>query len=371
MKLKDIISKIEDYFPLTYQEDYDNAGLLCGDRNMEVHGVNICLDVTEEVLEESIQNKQNVIVAHHPVLFKGIKKLNGDNYVERILIKAIKNDVAIYAVHTNLDNQWHGINHYLGNLLGMKNIRILKPVSDKLYKISVFCPDIKLSDGQYVPGKVRNAMFSAGAGRIGNYDSCSFNYDGYGTYKGLEGTTPFLGSQGKTNVQKEIKIESIVPEHAKAAVIRNMLKAHPYEEVAYDVFPLKNVYEKAGSGIMGELPASMDEKDFLQMLKDKLQASVIRHSELRNQAVEKVAICGGSGSFLLKEAIRQKADSFVSADFKYHEFFDADKKILISDVGHYESEQFTIDVLHELLIKNFTTFAISKTKVKTNPINYF
>ncbi|MBT3303280.1 MAG: Nif3-like dinuclear metal center hexameric protein [Bacteroidetes bacterium] len=371
MILKEIIAKIEEQFPSVYQEDYDNSGLICGSDDLEINGINICVDVTEDVLNEAIKNGQNLIVSHHPILFKGIKKLKGSNYVERILIQAIKNDIAIYAVHTNMDNMWFGINTYLANLFGLKNIQVLKPLEKALYKITVFCPDMKLSDGQYVPGKVRNAMFGAGAGKIGDYDSCSFNYDGYGTYRGLEGTDPFIGSKGKTNVQKEVKIETVVPVHLKSKVINAMLEAHPYEEVAYDVFSLDNAYSKAGAGVIGDLPLEMKETDFLKLIKEKLGSQLIRHSQLLKQKVSKVAICGGSGSFLLKDALMQKAQAFISADFKYHEFFDADHKILISDVGHFESEQFTIDILHDLLIKNFTTFAISKTKVNTNPINYF
>ncbi|MBL6963535.1 MAG: Nif3-like dinuclear metal center hexameric protein [Bacteroidetes bacterium] len=371
MKTKEIIAKIEELFPSIYQEDYDNSGLICGNDEAEVKGINICLDVTEEVINESIKQGQNFIVSHHPVLFKPLKKLQGSNFTERILIQAIKYDIAIYGVHTNLDNMWFGINTHLAGLLGLSEIRILKPLGNVLYKITVFCPDIKLSNGQYVPGKVRNAMFKAGGGYIGNYDNCSFNYDGYGTYRGLEGAQPFVGNKGNVNVQKEVKIEMVVPFHLKKAVIEAMLKAHPYEEVAFDVYLLDNTYPKAGAGIIGKLPTEMKEKEFLAMLKDTLNTPLIRHSPFLKKKISDVALCGGSGSFLLKDAIFQKADAFVSADFTYHDFFDADFKLLISDVGHFESEQFIIDILHDLLTKNFSTFAISKTKVNTNPINYF
>lgn len=370
MKIKDITNYLEEIAPPSFQESYDNAGLIYGDSNKTIDKALVCLDLTEDVLNEAVSAGADLIISHHPIVFKGIKKLTGKNYVEKILIKAIQKDIAIYAIHTNLDNVINGVNERISQNLNLKNIQVLRQVKGQLKKLVVYCPDIKMSDGQYVPGMVRNAIFEAGAGFIGDYDSCSFNSDGLGTYRGLEGTNPFIGTQGNTNVQKEVKIETIFPSHLEQKIISKMIEVHPYEEVAYDVYPLENSNTKLGAGIFGELAFEMDEKEFLKFVKEKMKVKVIRHTRFLNKTISKIAVCGGSGSFLLPDAINKNADVFISADFKYHDFFDADGKILIADIGHFESEQFTIDLIHDLLIKKFPTFAVSKTKVITNPINY-
>lgn len=365
MKIKDITNYIEEIAPLSFQEGYDNAGLIVGNAETEINAILISLDVNEEVVDEAINLKANLIVAHHPIVFSGLKKLNGKNYVERTVIKAIQNNIAIYASHTNLDSVLStGVNTKIAQKLELQNIRILSPVENQLNKIMVYVPN-------RFTKKIQNALFSAGAGQIGNYNSCSFNLEGKGTFKAEENTDPFVGEQGKLHIEDETKIEVIAPNHLTNKVISEMISAHPYEEPAYDIVPLKNTWKNVGMGIIGELTNEIDEIEFLQKTKQTFACQIIRHTELLNKKIKKVAVCGGAGSFLLQKAISQKADVFVSGDFKYHQFFDADKKILIADIGHFESEQYTKELFYELLIKKFYNFAIHLTKVNTNPIKYF
>lgn len=370
MKLQEITQKLGLLAPESYQESYDNSGLLIGNPDMEITGALVCLDVNEQVLDEAISEKLNLIVSHHPLIFKGLKRLTGKNLNEKLVIKAIQNNLAIYAMHTNLDNVSGGVNSKIADKLNLKHTRVLRPMGSDLRKLCVFCPDMKLSDGQYVPGMVRNALFKAGAGHIGNYDSCSFNQEGLGTYRALEGANPFLGQEGTLNVQKEIRLETVFPAHLQNQIIQAMLEVHPYEEVAYDIYPLKNDNQLAGAGIIGDTGYKWDETEFLEFLKETFGCQRIRYAGKKGKKISKVAVCGGSGSFLIEDAIRQKADIFISADLKYHDFFDAAPRMMLADIGHFESEQFTIDVIHDFISDFFPNFAVSKTKVITNPINY-
>lgn len=363
MKIQQIINCIAQSAPLIYQESYDNSGLLTGSPDWEVSNALITLDVTEAVVEEAVENNSNLIIAHHPIIFKGLKRLTGENYVERTVIKAIKNDVAIYAAHTNLDNVKWGVNNIICEKLGLINRRILSPAATGLRKLYTFAP---VKDAE----KVRDALFEAGAGHIGNYSEASFNSEGIGTFKGEEGAHPHVGEKGKRHRETEMKIEVIFPRHLEKQLINALIATHPYEEVAYDVVSLENVNANIGNGMIGEFAEPVDEEDFLQYLKEQMQTGCIRYTSLRNKLVKKVAVCGGTGSFLLKDAIRAGADVFVSADFKYHEFFDADNQIVIADVGHYESEQYTLDIFHKLITEKFPTFAPLKSNIRTNPINY-
>lgn len=363
MKLKDIISFLEDLAHPSLQESYDNAGLITGNSEMEIRSAIVCLDSTEEVIDEAISNGVNLVIAHHPIVFSGIKKLNGKNYVERVIIKAIKNDIAIYAIHTNLDNVMHGVNEMICKKIGLKNLKILSPKSKILRRLITFAPHEQAEE-------VRQAMFDAGAGHIGDYSKCSFNSEGEGTFKGSEDTDPFIGKPGELTRTREMKIETIYPVSKEKEVLKALIDAHPYEEVAYDIFTLENNYDRIGSGMVGELEKEEDEMEFLKRLSGVFKAQGIRYSSLRKKRVRKVAVCGGSGSFLLPNAISEGADIFVTADFKYHQFFDADNKVVIADVGHYESEQFTMDLLKEELNKKFPTFAVRLTGTNTNPINY-
>ncbi len=363
MKIKDITNYLETVAPLNYQESYDNAGLIVGNKNTEINSVLVTVDVTEEILNEAIEKNIDLIISHHPIIFSGLKKINGENYIERIIIKAIKNNIAIYSSHTNLDNILGGVNAKICEWLNLENVKILSPISDKLYKLVYFVPvDFAQS--------TRNAIFKTGAGNIGNYSNCSYNLLGEGTFKARENTNPFVGEKGKLHTEKETRVEIIVLEHLINNVISTLINAHPYEEVAYDIYQIKNKNQQIGIGMIGELETSIDELEFLNKIKKTFSAKGIRYTKLLNKPIKKVAVCGGSGSFLLSKAIAENADIFISADFKYHQFFDAENKIVIADIGHFESEQVTKDLIFDLLIKKFPKFAVRLTEINSNPINY-
>ena len=363
MLISEIITYLESVAPPSFQESYDNAGLIIGDPKTVVTAALLTLDVTETVIDEAIETGCELIIAHHPILFKGIKRINGNNYVERCVIKAIKNDIAIYAAHTNLDSVMGGVNAKICEKMGLTNLRILAPVKEQLLKLVTFIPDSHLE-------KIRDALFEAGAGAIGKYDKCSFVSQGTGTFRGGEETNPYVGEIGEFHFEKESRIETIIPRHLKNNVINALLKSHPYEEVAYDIYPLENKFREVGSGMIGELPGAEQELGFLSRLIQIFGCKSIRHTYLLGKPVKKVAVCGGSGSFLLAAAISEGADIFVTADMKYHDFFDAEEKIVIADIGHYESEQFTKELFYEILIKKFPNFALRLSEVKTNPVLY-
>jgi dinuclear metal center YbgI/SA1388 family protein len=363
MKLREISSFLEEIAPLAYQEDYDNSGLIVGQADMEISGALISLDCTEAVVDEAINLGFNLIISHHPIVFKGLKKFNGSSYVERVVMKAIKNDIAIYAIHTNLDHVMNGVNRKICDKLGIQKPVILSPKVGVLKQLVTFCPTEHAEN-------IRKALFDAGAGSIGNYSECSFNSEGMGTFKAGPGASPHIGEIGKQHQEFETRIEVIYPTNLEAKIIRSLHEAHPYEVVAYSTYPLSNAYQEVGAGMIGELDRDWDELEFLKFVKEKLGAKLIRHTNLREKKIRKVAVCGGSGGFLLKNAIRACADIFITADYKYHEFFDADEKLIIADVGHFESEQFTQELLLELITEKFSNFALRLTLQNTNPINY-
>jgi len=363
MKLKELTDFLETVAPLSYQEDYDNAGLIVGDPGRDVQSALISLDCTDDVVEEAIRKGCDLIISHHPIVFKGLKKFNGKTYVERAIMKAIKHDIALYAIHTNLDNVLEGVNKKICDRIGVRNCSILKQKDGALKKLVTFCPNADAD-------RVRDAMFAAGAGWIGNYSECSYNTEGYGTFKAGENTDPHVGEIGSRHTEPEVRIEIIYPSNIERKVVFALIEAHPYEEVAYDLYPVSNPYPSVGSGMVGFLEAEMDEMDFLQLVKKQLGAGVVRYTALRGKKVKRVAVCGGAGSFLLPYAIGAGADVFITADFKYHEFFDAEGKVVIADVGHFESEQFTQELLLEIITEKFPIFAIHLTEKNTNPINY-
>ncbi|WP_075591082.1 Nif3-like dinuclear metal center hexameric protein [Labilibacter marinus] len=363
MQIKDITQILEDFAPLSFQESYDNAGLIIGNNKTEVSGVLISLDITEEVIDEAIELGYNFVLAHHPIAMGGVKRFNGNNYTERIIIKAIKNDIAIYAGHTNVDSVLQGVNGKICEKIGLKDCKILDPKKNELFKIVCFAPADKAEE-------VRSAMFNAGSGNIGNYDSCSFNIEGKGTFKANSSANPYVGERGKLHTEDEIRIETVVPAHLKRKVVSAMIKSHPYEEVAYDIYALDNIYEQAGSGMYGELKTAEDELTFLRRIKETFGAGTVRYTNLLNKPIKKVAVCGGAGSFLINKAKSVGADIFISGDFKYHQFSDAENEIIIADIGHFESEQFTKEVFFELLTKKIPNFAVRLSKVNTNPIKY-
>ncbi|MHB1177628.1 MAG: Nif3-like dinuclear metal center hexameric protein [Daejeonella sp.] len=363
MKLLELTSFLETIAPLAYQEDYDNSGLIIGSPDQNVSGALISLDCTEAVVDEAIENGLNLIISHHPIVFKGLKKFNGKRYVERVVMKAIKHDIALYAIHTNFDNVLDGVNKKICDKLGVKNGSILKPKERALKKLVTFCPD---ADAE----KIRQAMFNAGAGWIGNYSECSYNTEGFGTFKASEGAAPHVGEIGKRHHESETRIETVYPESIEKSLIAALIESHPYEEVSYDLYPISNPYPQVGSGMVGNLETDLEEIQFLQLVKEKLHAKVIRHTALRGKKISRVAVCGGAGSFLLANALNAGADIFITSDFKYHEFFDAEGRLIIADVGHFESEQFTQELLFELISEKFRNFALRLTVQNTNPINY-
>lgn len=363
MKLSELTSYLEQIAPLAYQEDYDNSGLIIGEPDTEVTSALISLDCTEAVVDEAIKKNCGVIISHHPIVFKGLKKFNAKTYVERVVMKALRHDIALYAIHTNFDHVLEGVNSMICERLGLTNCTILSPKTGLLKKLVTFCP---LSHAEIV----RDALFAAGAGSMGNYTECSFNSEGTGTFKAGNDAAPFVGEKGQRHQEPEVCIETIYPLSIERKVLNALSKSHPYEEIAYDLYPLTNSFQEVGAGMLGYLDSEMDETEFLKLVKNKLQATVIRHTALRNRGVKKVAVCGGAGSFLLKQAISAGADVFITADYKYHEFFDAEGKIIIADVGHFESEQFTQQLLFDIIRKKFANFALHLTTVNTNPINY-
>lgn len=363
MKIRDVVQILETLAPLSLQESYDNAGLLTGEDQKECSGILVSLDATEEVIDEAIMKNCNMVVSHHPIIFRGLKKITGKDYVQRTVIKAIKNDIALYAIHTNLDNVLKGVNNAIALKLGLKNLKILSPKEDQLKKLYTFVP-VESSD------KVRVALFAAGAGHMGKYSECSFNAGGFGTFKGEDDTNPYVGKPGDLHKEKEIKMEVIFPCWLQPRLITALKSSHPYEEVAYDIVKLENKPDHVGSGLIGELESTVEGEVFLNLLKERFDLRVIKHTTITGK-IKKVAVCGGAGSFLISNALSAGADAFVTADLKYHEYFDAEKKLLLVDIGHYESEQFTINLLQEFLEQKIPTFAVLKTEVNTNPVRYF
>jgi dinuclear metal center YbgI/SA1388 family protein len=363
IKIKDVTAYLESIAPRAYQESYDNSGLITGDPSALVNGILVTLDCIEEVVQEAIDSQCNLIVAHHPIVFKSLKKLTGSNYIERTIIKAIKNDIAIYAIHTNLDNVHSGVNKKIGEKLGLKNLKILSPKKNILCKLTTFIPEEHAET-------VLAALHEAGAGQIGNYKNCSFRIKGTGTFMPSAEANPHIGTANQQEYVSETRAEVVFPAYLEAKIIGALKNSHPYEEVAYYISVLNNENQEVGSGMVGEFEKALGSAQFLDYLKEKMDLKAIRHTKLLTKSVKKVAFCGGSGSFLLQDAINSGAQVFITADFKYHEFFDADEKIIIADIGHYESEVFTKELLKDVLMEKFHTFAINFSRTVTNPISY-
>ena len=363
LELKEIIRELEQLAPPSLQESYDNSGLITGHPGMQITAALICLDSTEEVIDEAIAKGCNLVIAHHPIIFSGLKKINGNTYIERVIIKAIQHHIAIYAIHTNLDNVAHGVNNKIAEKLGLIEAKILSPKKQQLRKMVTFAPIAAVE-------KVKNSLFEAGAGNIGNYSECSFTSIGQGTFKGGVNSNAFIGKKGERHHEAEERIEVIYPIFGESKLINALKNSHPYEEVAYDLYALENRYDEVGAGMYGHLKNEMESDDFLDFLKERMNVSIIRHSKIHKKHIHTVAICGGSGSFLLEDAKRIHADIFITGDYKYHQFFDAENKIIIADIGHFESEQFTINLIGDYLSKKFTTFALRLTETNTNPIYY-
>jgi dinuclear metal center YbgI/SA1388 family protein len=363
MRIAEVIRALEHWAPPTLQEEYDNCGLQVGNADTEVEQALLTLDCTESVVDEAVQRGCGLVITHHPVIFKGLKSLAGDNDVQRTLLAAVKHQVAIYAIHTNLDNVRSGVSGEMAERMGLKTLRVLDAKPDQLCKLAVFVPEGHAD-------QVRNALFSAGAGQVGAYDECSFNLAGTGTFRAGPGTEPFVGKRGVRHSEPEIKIEVIAPVHATATVLAAMKAVHPYEEVAYDIQPLANLHPGLGSGVLGEWERPMEEGAFLDRLKTVFGSPAVRHSRLRGKPVRTVALCGGSGAFLIRKAMAAGADAYVTGDVKYHEFFLPDGRMLLADIGHYESERFTPELVKNHLGRILPTFATRLSKTGTNPIHF-
>lgn len=362
MKIKEVIDALEKFAPLPLQDDFDNAGLQIGLTDAEVTGALLCLDVTEAVVKEAVALGYNLIIAHHPLLFKGLKTITGKNYVERCVMEAIRNEITVYAAHTNLDNAFGGVNFKMAEKIGLKNIQVLEPKDNSLLKLVTYVPEMQADD-------VRQALFEAGCGHIGNYDACSYNVHGEGTFRAAEGTHPFCGQIGELHTEAEVRIETVLPFYLKRSVEKALLKSHPYEEPAYDFFALQNEWKQAGAGVIGDLEEPMDESDFLRMLKKTFEVGCIKHTQLKGRRIERVALCGGAGAFLLPKAVG-KADVFITGEVRYHDYFYYENDILVAEIGHYESEQYTKEIFNSIIQDLFPTLEVRMSRINTNPINY-
>lgn len=363
MKIKEIVSALEQFAPLPLQDGFDNAGLQIGLTDAEVTGALLCLDVTEAVLDEAIALGFNLIIAHHPLIFKGYKSITGKDYVERCILKAIKNDLVIYAAHTNLDNAPEGVNFKIAEKIGLKNVRVLETKENALLKLVTFVPTAQAEE-------VRKALFNAGCGNIGNYDSCSYNLEGEGTFRAHEGAHPYCGEVGEMHIEKEVRIETVLPTYKKAEAVKALLAAHPYEEPAFDIYPLQNTWAQAGAGVIGELETPETELEFLKRIKKTFEVGCLKHNKLTGREIQTVALCGGAGAFLMPLAIRSHADVFITGEIKYHDYFGHENDILLAEIGHYESEQYTKEIFYTLIRDLFPNLEIQQTKVNTNPIKY-
>ncbi len=359
--IREIIDAIETFAPLSLQESYDNAGMQVGDVSLLATGALLCVDVTEAVVDEAIEKNINLIISHHPLLFKGLKRITGSTYIERIVMKAIRHNIAIYAAHTNLDAV--AVNHKWAQMLGLTDVEVLEPTTDALYKLITYVPCAYAE-------KLRNAICDAGAGHIGEYDCCSFTSEGVGRFRAGEGTQPYCGAIGELHQEPEQRIEVVLPRYKKSKVVKALLQAHPYEEPAYDLIPIANEWAQNGMGVVGNLPQAVDAETFLLTIKQKMQCGSIRYTSCKGKSIRRVALCGGSGSFLIGNVIRANADIFVSGEIGYHSFFGYENRLILAEIGHYESEQHTKDIFCDVIRKKFPTFATYHTKVETNPIKY-
>ena len=363
MRIKEVLQTIEQLAPLPLQESYDNSGLQVGDVNREVTGILLCIDVTEDVIEEAISLGCNLVISHHPIAFRPFKSLTGKNYVERCMIQAIRNNIALYAAHTNLDNARGGVNYRLAQMLELQNVKILQPLENALLK---FVTTVPL---QYAES-VRNALFNAGAGHIGNYDSCSYNLSGEGTFRAKEGANPHIGEIDRLHFEPEVRIETVIPVMKREEVLRALLAVHPYEEPVFDLYPIANNWPQHGSGVVGVLPEPMPEQEFLYLLKDIFNLPTIQHSKMQGREIRDVALCGGAGAFLIPQAITYGADAFITGEAKYNDFFDVEGRILLAVVGHYESEICTKEIFFDIISRKFPTFALHKSAFDSNPVKY-
>jgi len=364
MKFKDIARALAAWAPPSLAESYDNVGLIVGMPHTECTGILINLDVTEALLDEAIDKGANLILTHHPIWFGARKRLNGEDYVSRIIIKAVKNDIGLLACHTNLDNVQHGVNRRIGEVMGATRMQILSPKKNLLLKLSVYVPRPQKEE-------LLTALWAAGAGQIGHYTEASFATEGVGTFTPGPGASPAIGEVGERASVEESLVEVILPAHAQSQVLGALHQAHPYETPAYQIVQTIGKWKEVGSGMIGYLPEPMAKRDFLQHVKDQFRCGGIRYADFPGETIHKVAWCGGAGSFLTGHALRAGADAFVTGDITYHKYFDNEDSLLLMDIGHYESEQYTSQLLHQYISEKFVSFAVHLSEIETNPVNYF
>lgn len=363
MKIKEITDILEQFAPPLLQESYDNSGFQVGDPASEAESALIALDITESVVNEAVAKGIRLIISHHPVIFSGLKSLTGKTETERTVMLALKEGICLYSMHTNLDNVRMGVNDILCRKIGLVDCSILQPKAGLLRKLVTFCPEAEAD-------RVRQAVFDAGAGQIGNYDSCSFNANGQGTFRGSENTNPFVGEPGKLHFENEVRIETVYPSWAEGRILKALLASHPYEEVAYDIYSIESNFQGAGSGMIGNLPGKEEEVAFLRRIKDICGTGAVRHTALLGKKIKKVAVCGGSGSFLIETAKKMGADAFITGDIKYHDFYRAEGRILLADLGHYETEHFAKELIAEVILKKFPNFAVRLAESDISPVKY-
>lgn len=364
MLLKEVITQIEHKIILPQAEDFDNVGLLCGNADREVTGILVCHDALEAVVDEAAEAGCNLIVCFHPIIFSGLKSLTGKNYVERAVMKAIENKIAIYAVHTAWDNDYFGVNYRICEELKLKNQTILMPKKHGLQQLVVYVP-------KDYSEKVKQAAFDAGAGNIGFYDECSFSVSGKGNFRPLPGSDPFEGEECVRESTEEDVLYFIFESYRQKKVLAKVREAHPYEEMAYQIYQLENENAYEGLGRYGDLEEEMEECEFFNLVKETFALQVIRHSESIGKKIRRIGVLGGSGASGISAALAAGCDAYLTGDLKYHDFFRAEGRMLLCDIGHFESERFVTQQLFQIFSEKFTKFAVLKSNVNTNPVKYF
>lgn len=357
---------MERWAPLALASERDNSGLQIGSGQQRVTKILVTLDLNSNVIDEAHQKKADLIISHHPLLFHALRSVNPDEHIGSIVTSCVKYGIAIYSAHTNLDFTQNGVSTTLALKLGLSRIEPLMKNQRVSKKIVVFVPH------DYID-RVRHAMMEAGAGTIGNYTDCSFAAHGIGTFKPTPNATPFIGTIGKLERVNEARLEMLSPSWKLEAVIAAMKRAHPYEEIAYDIYNRVNTEADYGVGAIGTLSHPMKPRQFLTHVADTLRIPSLRYSGNPQQMISVVAVCGGSGSDLLSTAAQHGADAFVTADISYHRFMEKHHSILFIDAGHYETEVPVVPIICKYLKQNLTdsTIEVIKSKTMKNNVQYF
>ena len=364
MKIKEVIQFLEQKFPLHWQEDFDNCGVQCGDKERELTGIVVCFDMSEAVIDEALAQGSNMVISHHPIIYKhGLKKIEPTNRVGKIIYKALENKILLYSMHTNIDSGKAGGNVLFAKKLELQNLSVLVPKENQFCKLVVFVPAENSA-------LLKEAMFKIGCGNIGNYSHCSYSCEGIGSFKPLTGVNPHIGKHNRLERVDEERIEMIFPKNIKRQVIETLYGHHPYEEPAFDIITLENQNREVGLGRIGLLPTSMLAKDFILYIKEKLNLDFVKFSGNRDAEIKKVAVCGGGGASFISEALTAGVNAYITGDLKYHDFFIPENKMLLIDIGHFEGEHFIREIITSLLQENFNTFATHFTEVEIPVIHH-